>query len=390
MNLNKLKKMFSERYGHGEAGVYFSPGRVNLIGEHIDYNGGIVLPCALSFGTYLIIRKNNKDHVNFHSLNMGYNAQIPLGLVDKKIEKDVWVNYPLGVMTEFKKQGVDFQGMDLLYMGDIPMGSGLSSSASLELVTAIAVNDLFQAGAEMLEMVKLCQKAENDFINVKCGIMDQFAVGMGKKGHGVALDCDTLHHEYVPLNMREYVFVIADTKKPRELVESKYNERRAECEKVLFLLDTENNLNHLCELDSKMLNDSHNRIDDPILLKRARHVVEENERVKKAVAVLKKGNIRAFGELMNASHDSLRDQYEVTGFELDTLVDEARKIEGVAGARMTGAGFGGCAVILVEEDRIDVLYEKVKSGYLKKTGIEPSFYRADIGDGARKVGDIVV
>ncbi len=388
MDLNRFKNVFFDRFGHGNAALYFSPGRINLIGEHVDYNGGTVLPCALSLGTYLIIRKNNKDHVNFHSLNLKYKARTPLASLGNKAEKDAWVNYPLGVMAEFKFRGINFKGMDFLFMGDIPIGSGLSSSASIELVTAIAVNELYQAGLDMIEMVKLAQNAENNFVNVKCGIMDQFAAGMGKKDHGIAIECDTLCHEYVPLKMDGYKIIIADTKKPRELVESKYNERRAECEKALSVLKTAHKINYLCELDSRKFNEVHNQIEDSILRRRARHVIEENDRVKKAVKVLKEGDIRAFGEIMNASHDSLRDLYEVTGFELDTLVDEARKVNGVAGARMTGAGFGGCAVILAKENSIDDLCVQVKNMYMKKTGIEPEFYMADISDGTRKLEEI--
>jgi len=386
MDINRHKKEFFNRFGHEKPEVYFAPGRVNLIGEHIDYNGGTVLPCALSFGTCLIICKTGNDHVNFQSINIKDSAILPLSELDKKLEPDAWVNYPLGVMAAFKNRGVTLSGMNLLFMGDIPIGSGLSSSASLELVTAMAINDLYQAGLDMLEMIKLSQKVEHDFINVQCGIMDQFVVGMGKKDHGIALDCDTLAYEYVPLKMDGCKLVIADTKKPRELAESKYNERRAECEKALADLRINNDITHLCDLDTSDFIRIRDQIKDPVAQKRTRHVIEENDRVKKAIHVLKQGDMTAFGELMNASHDSLKNLYEVTGFELDTLVDEARKIKGVAGARMTGAGFGGCAVILIKEESIGALCSQVKNEYMKKTGIKPEFHVAGIGDGTRKIG----
>jgi galactokinase len=278
--------------------------------------------------------------------------------------------------------------MDLLFMGNIPIGAGLSSSASLELVSSVAVNELYSVGLDMVEMVKLSHTAENEFVGVNCGIMDQFAVGMGKKDHAIALDCNTLNFEHIPVEINGYKLVIGDTKKRRGLAGSKYNERRAECDKAVELLCQKKGIRYLCELDMETFREIRNLIPEGVVRKRVRHVISEHGRVLQAVKELKAGNAEAFGKLMNESHDSLRDDYEVTGFELDTMVEEARKVEGVLGARMTGAGFGGCTVSLVKEENIDIFYEQMGKAYKEKTGITPEFYIADIGDGTRKLEEI--
>jgi galactokinase len=388
MELKEFKGEFFNRYGPGKAIMFFSPGRVNLIGEHTDYNGGLVLPCALSFGTYLIIRKTDDDLVKFRTVNFDDKNEIPLADLDKKLDGGVWINYPLGVIAGFKKRGVSFAGMDLLFMGNIPIGAGLSSSASLELVSSVAVNELYSVGLDMVEMVKLSHTAENEFVGVNCGIMDQFAVGMGKKDHAIALDCNTLNFEHIPVEINGYKLVIGDTKKRRGLAGSKYNERRAECDKAVELLCQKKGIRYLCELDMETFREIRNLIPEGVVRKRVRHVISEHGRVLQAVKELKAGNAEAFGKLMNESHDSLRDDYEVTGFELDTMVEEARKVEGVLGARMTGAGFGGCTVSLVKEENIDIFYEQMGKAYKEKTGITPEFYIADIGDGTRKLEEI--
>lgn len=388
MELKEFKGEFFNRYGPGKAIMFFSPGRVNLIGEHTDYNGGLVLPCALSSGTYLIIRKTDDDLVKFRTVNFDDKNEIPLADLDKKLDGGVWINYPLGVIAGFKKRGVSFTGMDLLFMGNIPIGAGLSSSASLELVTSVAVNELYSVGLDMVEMVKLSHTAENEFVGVNCGIMDQFAVGMGKKDHAIALDCNTLNFEHVLVEINGYKLVIGDTKKRRGLADSKYNERRAECDKAVELLSQKKGIRYLCELDMETFREVRNLIPEGVIRKRVRHVISEHGRVLEAVKELKAGNTEAFGKLMNESHDSLRDDYEVTGFELDTMVEEARKVEGVLGARMTGAGFGGCTVSLVKEENTDTFCEQVGKAYKEKIGLNPEFYIADIGDGTRKLEEI--
>ncbi len=385
MKLSDLKKEFNRIYGEGEASVFFSPGRVNLIGEHTDYNGGYVFPCALTFGTYLVIRKNNKGVVRFASLNFDFKDEIALDKLETKVADGAWVNYPLGVMQQFSKKGVAFVGMDLMYYGDIPNGAGLSSSASIELATAVAVNDLYACKLDMMEMVKIGQRAENQFVGVNCGIMDQFAVGMGQKNHAMALKCDTLKWTAVPLELGNYKIVIANTNKRRGLADSKYNERRGECEKAVEYLNKKKPIHFLGDINLAEFEDLKSAIPDEVVLRRARHVVSENQRVIDAIPALKAGDLIKFGQLMNASHDSLRDDYEVTGVELDTLVEEARKIKGVIGSRMTGAGFGGCTVSLVDAGSVDTFIKVVGENYKARTGLTPDFYVAEVGDGAGKV-----
>ena len=386
MQIEKLKKEFAKRYGNSnkDISIFFAPGRVNLIGEHTDYNGGYVFPCSLSFGTYLLISTTNDNHIKFSSLNFDFTTSISS---DKEIEKinNKWVNYPLGIMLEFQKRGILLSGMELLYYGDIPNGAGLSSSASIELVTSIALNELFACDLDIIEMIKLSQKAENNFVGMNCGIMDQFVVGMGKKDHALFLNCNTLEYKLIPFKLQGYNLIITNSNKQRKLTDSKYNERRAECEKAVEYLNKVQAVNNLSEIDILKFSKIQNAIPDEIIRKRAKHVISENQRVIDAVKALKQKNIITFGKLMNLSHDSLRDDYEVTGYELDILVEEARKIEGVLGSRMTGAGFGGCTVSLVKEEVNEIFRKKVGEGYNKKTGLKADFYSAKIGDRARKI-----
>lgn len=385
MELQQFKKQFSEIYGSQAEALFFSPGRVNLIGEHTDYNGGYVFPCALTFGTYLLARKNGSNKVRFASTNMELKADIAVSNLSVKQAGDAWVNYPLGVFDEFAKLGVAVGGLDLLYSGNIPNGAGLSSSASIELVTAVMINDFYNAKLEMMKMVQLSQRAENNFVGVNCGIMDQFAVGMGKANHALALKTDTLKFEAVPLKLDGYKIVISNTNKIRRLADSKYNERRAECEKALEELNVEDEFKTLSDIDFETFNKIYNRLSDNVLLRRARHVITENRRVLDAMDALSKNNLVEFGQLMNASHVSLRDDYEVTGSELDALAEEAWKVEGVIGSRMTGAGFGGCTVSIVKEDAVDKFIEQVGSEYKARTALTPEFYVAEVGDGARRL-----
>ncbi len=386
MNLEQLIQQFLKLYGKTseKIAVYFSPGRVNLIGEHTDYNGGYVFPCALSYGTYLLIRKTSDNQVKFASTNFNFSAVVDVKEINKK-QNNHWINYPMGVMNEFLKLGTKPGGMELLFSGNVPNGAGLSSSASIEIVTAFAINELYKSGLDRVELAKLGQRAENLFVGVNCGIMDQFASVMGKKDSAIFLNCDTLEYVLVPVVMNGYKLVISNTNKRRGLADSKYNERRAECERAVEYISSRKKIKNLGELTYDEFPGLQDAIREENVLKRARHVITEIKRTKDAVRELKSGNLMKFGELMNGSHDSLRDDYEVTGIELDTLVEEARKIPGVIGSRMTGAGFGGCTVSLVKEDVIDMFISEVGNKYQSATGIKADFYIADIGDGARKL-----
>ncbi|MBQ5997681.1 MAG: galactokinase [Bacteroidales bacterium] len=387
MDITDLKKQFIALYGGDETGlrVFFCPGRVNLIGEHTDYNGGMVFPCALSFGTYLVIRPSGLPALRFASTNFDFKATVELDAITEKLPGGACVNYPLGVINELLAAGLNPSGQDLLYAGNIPNGAGLSSSASIEVLTAYAFNELYGLGLDRIELVKASQRAENRFVGVNCGIMDQFAVGLGRKDAAIRLKCDTLEYELVPVVLGDYRLIIANTNKRRGLADSKYNERRGECDQAVEELSKAGRIEFLCELSVAEFEKRQHLISSDVIRARARHAVSENERVKVAVQELKAGNLKAFGALMNASHDSLRDDYEVTGIELDTLVAEARKIDGVIGSRMTGAGFGGCTVSLIHKDAIADFKEKVAANYTAATGLVPDFYVAEIGDGAKEI-----
>jgi galactokinase len=381
-----LEERFFEKFRNrnNRPVLFFSPGRVNLIGEHTDYNGGYVFPCALNYGTYLLIRKTDGNTLKFSTLNFNHDESVSIkGLFRNKSKK--WINYPIGVINEFMKRNVSVTGLDLLYYGDVPNGAGLSSSASIEMVTAIALNDLFNAGLTTLEMVKMSQKAENEFVGMNCGIMDQFAVAFGKKDHAIFLNCDTLDYENVPLILNDNSLIITNTNKRRGLTDSKYNERRSECDKAVEYLQAYKKIRNLSEIKTSELALLEKFIPDPIVRKRAKHVISENGRALEAVKVLQSNNLARFGELMNQSHDSLKDDYEVTGFELDTLVYEGRKLPGVIGTRMTGAGFGGCTVSIVAKKNVTQYINDLTIAYTNKTGLEPDFYQPEIGDGAKRI-----
>ncbi len=386
MNSEQLKESFISLYGAGENEIhlFFSPGRVNLIGEHTDYNGGYVFPCALSFGTYLAVRRNGQRLLRFATTNFDHRGEVKL---DEPFEKEgkSWINYPVGVLNEFRKLAIEVEGVDLLYSGDIPNGAGLSSSASIEMVTAFAMNEVFGFGKDRMELVKISQNAENNFVGVNCGIMDQFASAMGAADHALFLNCDTLDYERVPLKLNGMKIVIANTNKRRGLADSKYNERRAQCESAAEALRSGKNIRHLSDLSLDEFHTLSHLITDETELRRARHVITENNRTLGAIEALNKGDIEHFGQLMNQSHDSLRDDYEVTGKELDTLVEEARKIDGTIGSRMTGAGFGGCTVSIVKEDQVASFIREVGTGYKERTGLTADFYVAEIGDGSKQI-----
>jgi galactokinase len=377
---NTLYQEFSKLYNKEAENAYFSPGRVNLIGEHIDYNGGLVMPCAITFGTYLLTAPNEDGVFRFRSLNFSEHQDLPLQQSYQK-NGDNWFNFPIGVIEHFTKNGHQLQGLDMLFYGDIPIGSGLSSSASIEVVTAYALNDLFNSGYTKLDLVKLAKSVENNFIGVNCGIMDQFAVAFGEKNKALMLNCDTLDYQAVDSNLGEYVLAIINTNKPRKLAESKYNERVEECQQALKALQKELDINYLCDIDADTFAKHQHLISNATVLKRAKHVVEENDRVKLAAAALANNNLDEFGKLMYASHDSLRDLYEVSGIELDAVAEYSKTNPNVAGARMTGAGFGGCAIALVKGDAFDDYSREVTEYYTAKIGYAPSVYNSLIGDG---------
>ena len=385
MTVAELKQKFIEKYGEGEFHGYFSPGRVNLIGEHTDYNGGFVFPCALSFGAYLLIRKTDRQTIRFASLNLPFEAEVPLSELNKPIGKE-WVNYCIGVFAQFLKRGIKFeQGADILIFGDVPNGAGLSSSAALEMVTAMAINETYEIGLPRLDLIKMSQKAEHEFAGVMCGIMDQFASGMGKANHAIFLNCDTLDYDLVPVELDGIKIVISNTNSPHKLDSGMYNKRVSECHAAVEAISKYKPIKVLAEVSWDEFKQLEDKIEDEVPRKRARHVISEIARTEQAVQELRNGNIEKFGQLMNGSHDSLRDDYEVTGHELDTMVDEARKIEGVIGSRMTGGGFGGCTVSLVKEEAIDTFISEVGKNYEAKTGLKPKFYVAEIGDGAKRL-----
>ena len=386
MEISELKNAFKEAYGVDADAVYFSPGRVNLIGEHTDYNGGFVFPCALSFGTYLLLRKNGEKFVQFRSLNLPEVVKIPLDKLTERLENNSWANYPLGVFAQFVKRGYNIdQGFDIMIWGNVPNGAVLSSSAALETVTAFALNDQLGTQLGRTELAKIGQKAEHEFALVNCGIMDQFASAQGKKDHAIFLNCDTLDFELVPVKLEGVKVVISNTHSPHKLDSGAYNSRVAQCQLAVKQINEVRPIKYLAELTEEEFKKIESAITDEVAHKRARHVVGEVQRTTDAVKALKEGNLKLFGELMNASHVSLRDDYEVTGPELDTMAEEAWKIDGVIGSRMTGGGFGGCTVSLVKDEAIDEFIEKVGAAYEKKIGIKPDFYIAEIGDGAKKL-----
>jgi galactokinase len=386
MEITTLIAAFKAKFDDKEPEVYFSPGRVNLIGEHTDYNGGYVFPCALSFGTYCLIRKTGNPWIRFASLNQSDKYHIDLANLTKPLPKGNWVNYPLGVIAQFVNDGdTPNTGADILYWGNVPTGAGLSSSAALEMATAIAINETYDFKKERLTLINYSQQAEHEFAGVMCGIMDQFASGMGKKNNAIFLNCNTLEYELVPIVLNGAKIIIANTNSPHSLDAGKYNERVAECKAAVNAIKPYKSIRTLGELSMNEFDALAHHISDPTVRRRARHVVSEIARTSEAVARLKVGDLITFGQLMIASHDSLRDDYEVTGYELDSMVEAARKIKGTIGSRMTGGGFGGSTVSIVQDEYIDEFIEQVGKEYTEKTGLNAEFYVAEIGDGSHRV-----
>uniref|UniRef100_UPI003EBCD7E4 galactokinase n=1 Tax=Bacillus maqinnsis TaxID=3229854 RepID=UPI003EBCD7E4 len=386
--IDTLRAAFHQQFGNrGPLRYFFAPGRVNLIGEHTDYNGGHVFPCALTLGTYAACAKRSDGLVRMYSLNFEEEGVKEVDLSEIAYEEsDGWANYPKGVFSKFAEGGMNVkEGFDIVYFGNIPNGAGLSSSASIELVTAVLIDEWYSFGVSNVDLALLAQRAENEFIGVNCGIMDQFSISLGKENHAILLKCDTLSYEYSPFRQDGLSLVIANTNKKRTLADSKYNERRAECQSALDDLRKELDIAHLCELTADELQQHAHLIQDTTNLKRARHAVTENERTLKAVNFLKDDKIEELGALMKASHLSLKNDYEVTGLELDALAEAAWRHPGTIGSRMTGAGFGGCTVSIVKDELLDSFIEETGAIYYEKTGIQASFYITGIGDGAREI-----
>lgn len=382
--VEQLKNKFAEVFGpEGESAVYFAPGRVNMIGEHTDYNGGYVFPCALTIGTYGGVRKRQDRKLRFYSMNFEQLGVMESSLDDLVPSKDAdWTNYPKGVLWAFKERGMEVtEGFDLLLFGNIPNGSGLSSSASVEVLTGYILKDQYGFDVTNQDLALIGQFSENRFNGVNCGIMDQFAIAMGKADHAIFLDTNTLDYTYVPLKLDGAKIVIACSNKKRGLGDSKYNERRSECETALAELQKVVDIKSLGDLTEEQFEANKDAIGDEVRVRRARHAVYENQRTIQAVEALQKQDLKKFGELMNASHASLRDDYEVTGIELDTLVEEAWKVDGVIGSRMTGAGFGGCTVSIVEDAAVDRFIERVGAAYKDKIGYAADFYVVQVGSG---------
>ena len=385
--LDEMQEVFREKFGAVQTHAYFSPGRVNLIGEHTDYNGGHVFPCAISLGTYALVAPRTDGISRLYSMNLPEQGvvQFPMhGAV--KSDAYGWANYPIGVVRVMEDAGHRAaHGFDIVLYGTLPNGAGLSSSASIEVLMAVILNDELNLGIDMVELVKFSQKAENEFVGMNCGIMDQFAVGMGKKDCAILLDCNTLSYRYSKLALDGCSIVITNTNKTHSLVTSAYNERRAQCESALKALQKVKPIKALGELTNAEFDAIASAIPDPVERRRARHAVYENNRTLEAVKALEANDVKRFGELMNASHASLRDDYEVTGPELDTLAELAWQQDGVLGSRMTGGGFAGCTVSIVRDAAIPAFEKNVGDAYTAKIGYAPSFYVANIADGARRL-----
>ena len=385
----KLLKKFKELFGDtSDARFYFSPGRVNLIGEHTDYNGGHVFPCALTIGTYGAAQKRNDNKIHFYSMNLDNFGVIEVTLEDLSYHAEYnWANYPLGVVWAFTEKGYTLDtGFDMVIWGNIPNGSGLSSSASLEVLTGVILRDLYNIDAlTMTDLALIGQYSENNFNGCNCGIMDQFAVAMGKADNAIFLDTSTLNFEYAPVKLKDAKIIITNSKVKHSLVDSAYNTRRQECADALAALQTVVSIDSLGDLDMETFEKYKSVIGDSVKEQRAKHAVAENQRTIDAVAALKADNIELFGQLMNQSHISLRDDYEVSCEEIDILVDLAWNTPGVIGSRITGGGFGGCTVSIVKNDAIDTFIETIGAAYKEKVGHEAEFYTVEIGDGARRL-----
>ncbi|MFD1472801.1 galactokinase [Companilactobacillus mishanensis] len=387
MDTTKLLKNYESTFSSTPEHLFFSPGRINLIGEHTDYNGGNVFPCAISLGTYAVYGSRDDDIIQLYSDNFPNQGIVSLRLNDLAYRKsDDWANYPKGVINNLMNRGYNIDhGFNLYIKGNLPDGAGLSSSASIELLIGDLLKSVFDLDISQLDLVKVGQEVENDYIGLNSGIMDQFAVGMGKKDRAILLDTNTMKYQYAPVQLGNNVIVIMNTNKRRELQDSKYNERRSECEEALARLQSQLHINSLGDLTIDQFDRASYLINDDTLIRRARHAVFENQRTLEAVSYLNDNDIEDFGKLVNASHVSLHYDYEVTGVELDTLVAAAWEQSGVFGARMIGAGFGGCAIAIVNENQVSDFKENVGKIYKDKIGYDADFYIAEISDGPREL-----
>lgn len=387
--MEQLKLKFNELFGNdNNSRLFFAPGRVNLIGEHTDYNGGNVFPCALDIGTYALVQERQDKNCQFYSLNFNNIGIIKFDLDNLEFNQaHDWVNYPKGVIVEFAKLGINLaNGFDIVFYGNIPNGAGLSSSASIEVLMGTIINNYTNKQKSSLEIALIGQAAENKYIGVGCGIMDQFASSMGKKDHAILLDCNTLKYQYAPLVLTEYNIVIANSNKRRGLADSKYNERLKECQEALKIAQTKYDISSLGELNNEQIIELESLFNDKkTIYRRAYHAVTENQRALKAVLALSENDLSTFGKLMADSHISLRDDYEVTGVELDSLVINAWKQDGCIGARMTGAGFGGCTVNIVARDKTNAFIKNVSALYTNDTGLTADFYIVSPSDGAHEI-----
>lgn len=386
MNIEQLKQQFETVFNQQPLESYFCPGRVNLIGEHIDYNGGLVMPCAINFGTWMLIAPNQDNVFRFRSINFDEFYEIGVQTSYSKTGRE-WYNYPLGVLHHFVADGKKVEGLDVLYYGNVPIGSGLSSSASIEIATAFAFNQFFKSGYSKLELVKMAKSVENNFIGLSSGIMDQFAVAFGEADKALKLNCDTLDYQAVDALLGDNVLAVINTNKPRKLAESKYNERVQECQQALANLQQKLKINYLCDIDGATFEQYRYLINNDTVLRRARHVIDENDRVKLAAEALAQNNLTEFGRLMYASHESLQNDYEVSGIELDTIVEYSKTDENVIGARMTGAGFGGCAIAIVKGDAFENFRHSLIAYYTDKVGYAPSVYATSICDGVHELSN---
>jgi len=380
MDQRELQSAFSKRFNKEPEHIFFCPGRVNLIGEHIDYNGGKVLPCAITKGTWLAVSKNIDKKLRFQCLNFPETAELQLQQSYTRSGKG-WYNYPLGVINELLERDMTFSGLDMLYYGNIPIAAGLSSSASIEVLTGYAFSELFGLDIPKKEIALMSQHAENHFIGVNCGIMDQFAVAMGKKDQAILLNCDTIEYEYYPFDLNENQLVIINTNKQRTLADSKYNERYSECMAALNMLNQKLQIRNLCDINVATFDANQQLITDMVLRKRAFHVVSENQRVIDAVIALQIGDLETLGKLMFASHQSLQELYEVSGKELDTVVEFSKHYKDCIGARMTGAGFGGCAIAIVKKEMVDDYADQLNKYYRSNIGYDAEIFATEAGAG---------
>ncbi len=386
--LKGLKERFSELYGDAQGvRTFFAPGRVNLIGEHTDYNGGHVFPCALTIGTYAAARRREDDRILLYSMNGKVDSPVEYSIHDlEPAGKSGWTMYPLGVVWAFAGRGMQLPaGFEMAIYGNIPNGSGLSSSASLEVLTGFVLRELYGFAVDLVELAKIGQYSENNYNGMKCGIMDQFASAMGKKDHAIFLDTADLSYTYAPVRLGNRKLVITNSKVKHQLTDSGYNDRRASCEKALSILKKTTDIRALGDLTPEAFEACKETLGDEDLIRKAKHAVYENARTVRAVEALERGEIESFGRLMNESHISLRDDYDVSCPEVDILAEEAWKIPGVLGARITGGGFGGCTVAIVDESAVDTYIERLGSVYREKTGLEAEFYVVEIGDGPREI-----